>query len=109
MSESRTLQIRRLSTGSVFKLIAVGTLCSIVPFGILMGVLAQFGFKTLTWNHEQLFGVKALLMGPVIGALISGVMTLILGGLVAFGLWLYSRFRPMGLKAYEESVRSAET
>ena len=97
MSGSRTLNVRRLSTGSVFKLFAVGTLCSFVPFSVLMGVLALFGLKTLTWNHEQLFGVKALLMGPVIGALISGIMTLILGGFVALGLWLYSKVSTDGL------------
>lgn len=37
----KKIDISRLSAGSVYKLLAIGSLCSIVPFCTLMGLHAE--------------------------------------------------------------------
>jgi hypothetical protein len=60
MSDDKTITIRRLRTGSTFRLVAAGTFCSLVPIFVLMGVFAAFGMNSLSWNNEPIFGLKAL-------------------------------------------------
>ena len=93
-----TIQIARLSVGSIYKLFGVGFLSFMVPFSTLMGVLALFGFNTVRWNGQPLTGVWGLLLSPFIGLFIAGVFTLFVGTLIALGLWLFSWVRPMTLK-----------
>ena len=93
-----TIQIARLSVGSIYKLFGVGFLSFMVPFSTLMGVLALFGFNTVRWNGQPLTGALGLLLSPFIGLFIAGVFTLFVGTLIALGLWLFSWVRPMTLK-----------
>jgi hypothetical protein len=89
---SRTLMIRRLSAGTIYKLFAVGFALSVAPFGLLMGVLALLGSDTVTWNGAYVHGLGGLLAGALIGALLSAVLTGLLGTASFVGLWLYSKF-----------------
>jgi hypothetical protein len=88
---------RRLSVGSVYKLWLIGLSVSMVPLGILCGILALFGFNTVTWNQQPLHGIAGLAGGLLIGIGIALLFTAFLGSAAAFGLWLYSRFRPLTL------------
>lgn len=97
MSDDSTLTIERLRTGSVFRIVAAGMFCFLIPFSLLMGVFALFGFNTVTWNREAIVGVKGLLFSPVIGAFIAAIFTAFVGVALAAGLWLYSKFRPLVL------------
>ncbi|HWU35878.1 MAG TPA: hypothetical protein VN023_11640 [Methylovorus sp.] len=87
-----SITTKKLSTGSTFKIIAIGTLCSMIPISIFMGVFALFGANTVSWNGKPITGLTGLAASPFIGLFISLVFTGILGTLVAFGLWIFSKF-----------------
>jgi hypothetical protein len=98
---NKTITIRKLSTGTIFKLIAIGNLCSIIPFSLLMGILAFFGAETVTWNDKQLVGLEGLIASPFIGLFISFIFTAFFGILVSFGLWVFSKFRTIQIDIKE--------
>ncbi|MEQ9000693.1 MAG: hypothetical protein RID53_29855 [Coleofasciculus sp. B1-GNL1-01] len=91
------LEIKRLTIGTTFKLVAFGLLFSIVPFSILMGLLSLFGLSTVTWNDEHVTGISGLLVSPLIGVFVALFFTLCLGIFMSFGLWLFSTKQNMKL------------
>ena len=82
------LQIRAIAAGTVFKLAFVGLVVSLVPLTTAAGIFSLFGASTLTWNQKPLTGVSGLLASPFIGLFIAAVFTMLVGGLMALGLWL---------------------
>lgn len=93
----REISIQRLSAGSIFKLVAIGLFGTIIPFSALMGIPALFGAQTVTWNRTAITGLAGLLASPFIGAFLALLLTIFLGCSMAFGLWVYSKFRPLAL------------
>lgn len=91
------IAVQRLSAGSIFKLVAIGTSVTFIPFSVLMGCFALFGANTVTWNNESIHGITGLLASPFIGIFISLIFTLFLGSFIALGLWVFSKFRPITL------------
>ena len=89
--------IRRISAGTVFKLVGVGLLFSLLPFTILMGCTASLGLNSLTWNGQPLTGITALVASPFIGLFLVAIFTMFLGTAMAFGLWVYSLLGPFGI------------
>jgi|ERR1700722_2686338 len=100
--DERTLIIRRLSTGSVFRIVAAGSLLSMVPLAVFFGILAIFGLDTIKWNNQPIHGIAGLLVSPLLGIMMAGFFTAFGGIALAFGLWLYSKFRPLRLRVVEE-------
>lgn len=98
---SKTITIRKLSTGTIFKLIAIGNLCSIIPFSLLMGIFAFFDLATVSWNNQQLVGLEGLIASPFVGLFISLIFTVFFGILVSFGLWVFSKFRTIQIDIKE--------
>lgn len=94
-----TFSVQRLSAGTVYKLWFIGLVASLVPLGLLCGVLAAFGFNVVTWNGQPLHGVEGLVAAPLVCAFFALFMTAFLGTASFLGLWLYSRFRPLQLHA----------
>jgi hypothetical protein len=95
------ITVQRLSVGSLFKLLAIGTSFSLVPFGLLMGVFALFGASTVHWNGQQLTGVAGLIASPFVGLFIALLLTVFAGATCALGLWLFSKLKPLELLAKE--------
>ncbi len=87
----------RISTGTIYKLWFIGLSASLLPFGIIFGVLAMFGYNTVTWNGQPVHGLAGLIGGPIIGALVAVLFTALLGSAAAFGLWLFSKFKPISI------------
>jgi hypothetical protein len=102
----REISVDRLSAGTVFKLVATGLACSVIPFSVLMGVLSLFGASTVTWNQQTVTGVYGLIASPFIGLVLVLVLTMFLGSCVAFGLWLFSKFRPTTLLIKDRTIVS---
>jgi hypothetical protein len=102
MIEERTVLIRRFRTGSVFRLVAAGCFFSLVPFTLLMGVLSLFGLRTINWNNAPVLGMKGFLFSPLLGVFIAAIFTAFGGVGMAFGLWIYSKIRPLKLQILEE-------
>jgi hypothetical protein len=92
-----SLTVRRLSITTLLMMLATGYVLSLVPFCLCLGVLAQFGAATITWNGNALTGIGALVASPFIGLAIALVLTVLTGLFLAIGLWLFSRFRPLTL------------
>jgi len=68
-----------------------------------MGVCALFGLGAVKWNNESLHGLKGLLVSPLLGIFLAAVFAAIGGIGIAFGLWLYSKFRPLNLRIVEDN------
>jgi len=103
VSTNRILSIRRLGTGSVFRLAAIGFSCSLIPFALLMGVFALFGFHTVSWNQQPITGVEGLLASPFIGLFLAVLFTIFIGTFLSLGLWIYSKIRPLALQVFEDA------
>lgn len=98
---SETIAVKRLSTGTVFKVLLIGAACSIIPFSLLMGMLSLFGASTVIWNNQTLTGWAGLIAAPFVGAFITLVLSGLFGLFIAAGLWLYSRFKPLTLHYWQ--------
>ena len=104
MNEDNTLTIRRIRTGSIFRIVATGTFFSITPFFILMGVLAALGMDSLKWNDQPVMGLKALVAAPFMGLFAAAIFTALMGLMLSFGLWLYSRFTTLSIRVLLEDT-----
>lgn len=91
------LEMKRLTTGSVFKLLLIGTFCSMIPFSLVTAVLGLLGNPGTTLNGRPLAGIAGLIESPIIGATVSLLMSGMFGLSIAIGLWLYSRFKPLSV------------
>ena len=109
MIDDNTITIRRIRTGSVFRIVAAGAFFSITPFFILMGVLAAFGMDSLKWNDQPVLGLKALVAGPFMGLFAAALFTALIGLMLSLGLWLYSKFSPLSLRVLLEGTNAAAT
>lgn len=96
------ISIRRLSAGSIYKLMFIGLMSSMLPLGLVMGALAWVGFDTLHWQGMPVSGPVGLLVGLMAGLWVALTFTAVLGTLVALGLWLYARYKPLHLKIRAE-------
>ena len=92
------LEIKRLSFGTVYKILAIASGFSLVPLSILMGLFAFFGAETIVWNGQHLTGMRGLVASPLVGVALSLIFTGFLGTLFACGLWLYSKLRPLEIE-----------
>lgn len=94
----KEISVRRLSVGTIYKIVAIGFFMSFVPCFTLMGIFALFGAHTVRWNGAAITGIWGLVSSPFLGFLVSALFTVILGSACAFGLLLYSRFASLRLR-----------
>jgi len=92
-----TIEVQRLSVGSVYKLFAISIVCFLVPAAFIAGIFAFFGADTITWNGQHLKGLTGLIASPFIGLLISFIFTVLFGTGGAIGLWLFSKVHTLKL------------
>ena len=93
------ISLTRLYVGSIYKLVFIGLACSIFPLCVTFGVLAALGFNTVQFGSQYVHGVAGFLLGPVLGIALTGFFTFVFGAACVFGLWLFSKFRPLSLWA----------
>jgi hypothetical protein len=97
---TKTLQVSRLRTGTIYKLVLLGLLVGSVPVFLVSGLLASADLITLNWNDQPVTGPKAIFIGPLMGLFFALVLTAIAGSVMALGLWIFGRFRPLALDFY---------
>jgi hypothetical protein len=93
----KEIKVQRVAMGTLFKLVGLGFVCTLVPFALLMGCFALFGASTVSWNQQPVTGVAGLIASPFIGLMLTAILTALSGSCMSLGLWLYSRFRPLTL------------
>lgn len=100
----RVLSIRKVATGSVFKLVLIGLSCSLPVTFLFLSMLTHWGLGSFKVN-----GQAASLWGSAtVGVLLAVAMTLIVGALMSLGLWLFALFKPMELVVRLESDAGSE-
>ena len=97
-SNLKTVQISKISAGSVYKLIAIGLTVGFLPLFIIFGIMGAFGMEALTWNEESVTGLKALIVGPLMAVFMSLIFTAIIGSITVFGLWIFSFIKPLEIE-----------
>jgi len=86
------IRFGNIPSGSMFKIGFFCNICLWGVFGTLVGILALFGYNTVTWNGAHVHGVQGLLFGVGIGVVFAflGAVFLMIGGLLA--TWAARRF-----------------
>lgn len=97
---TKTLQISRLRTGTVYKLVLLGLLVGSIPVFLVGGLLASADLITMNWNDQPVTGPKAILIGPLMGLFFALICTAFAGSVMALGLWIFGKFRPLALEFY---------
>ena len=92
-----SINIKRLSTLTVFRIIFTGMLIGTIPIGLLYGIFAVFGSETIIINGYAIVGLKGLLLAPVLAVCLTIPVALYFGAITAFGLWLYSHIKSFKL------------
>lgn len=105
----QTLKVRKLSTGSVFKLVALGSVCSLVPLFVLLSLMAALGAGSVKWNGQAYTGLSGLLVSPLMAVGLSLFISVFVGTLLSLGLWLYSLIRPMHIAYWTDASESDGT
>jgi hypothetical protein len=100
--QERTILVRRISTGSVFRIVAAGSFLSLVPLTVFFGILSIFGLDTIKWNNHPVHGIAGLLVSPFLGMMMAAFFTAFGGISLTAGLWLYSKFRTLKLRVMAE-------
>jgi hypothetical protein len=93
-----TVNIKKISAGTVFKLISTGLTVGFLPLFTLFGVMGALGMETLQWNDEYVTGIKALFIGPLMAVFMSLMFTFIIGSITVFGLWIFSFFKSINIE-----------
>lgn len=83
---------KNISAKSLFKLYFKSLGYGLFLFSFAMGILALFGFETVTWNDEALTGLTGLLASIPMGIFIAFIFTCLLWFFGIFGLLLNSSF-----------------
>jgi len=93
----KTIESYGLSAGSLYKLLFIGLLVPLFIFGLSCGVASFFGYSAVTFNGQQVYGLKGLIVGGMIGVLLPLIMAAFLWCLIAFGVWAWTRVRTINL------------
>ena len=102
----QSLLVKRIRTASIYKIVALGCAGASLPMAVAFAILGAAGLMTLTWNDQPVYGSRALIVGPLLAFMFAAFAAGIVGSLVAFGLWLYAKFRPLEFEV--EPIVSAD-
>lgn len=99
--EKHELQVARLATRTVYKLVFIGSYIGIM---LLQGIdilldmagIGDFLNFNLTFSGIRVFsGIIGLILLPISGAIMAGLYALLFGSLVALGLYIWHFFEDM--------------
>ena len=97
IDDTRTIHLKRIKAGSLFKLIATAVFSVLVPLIVFFGVLALFGFRTIHVNFHPVFGMQGLLASLVLAPLSSLFFSVIAWIAIYLGIFVRSFFGPISI------------
>jgi hypothetical protein len=100
----RSLTVKRLTLGSLFTLLFIGSASWLVPLCLIDGVVGLFGGDMIKTNGVYLHGWQSLISG-IIGGPIAAFFLSVFATLFYFpGLWIFSFFRPVSITYLEANT-----
>ena len=99
------IEITGISLGSIFKILIIGMVMSVVPLFTALGLLATFGMPTLVFAGEPVTGIQALFLGPIQGLTICLFFSIIASPLAAIGLWIMKKYTSLSLTIRIDEIR----
>ncbi len=98
------IRARNISGGSLYKLLLIGISTPLLLFILLCGIASLFDADTVHWGDKPITGIWGLI-SAVIMYPVSCVMSAAFAWLgIAFGLWIYSRFRKIEITFVDGEV-----
>lgn len=88
---------KKISKGTLFKILLIGLGLGIFAMCLLYGTAAVFGAQTVSWQGRQVTGISGLLIALAMWPVFSVIFTVIIWLYTILGLWIYSFFRPFKL------------
>ncbi len=103
LTTTRTIVIRRLSFGSLLKLLVLGNTVAFTTLSFVIGLLAAAGCEgfAVSFHDEPLTGASAILASPLIGLGLGACLGFGCSLSTAFGLALLFKYRPLKIKCAE--------
>lgn len=102
------LRARKMSKGSLFKLIFISSAIPLFPFFVLCGIASLFGANTVKVNNAPVTGPMGLVAAMVMYPLFALLFTCFAWLFGAFGLWVYSKIRPLELNLTDVEILGDE-
>jgi hypothetical protein len=103
-TNNKKICARKITKGSLYKLLLIGISIPFSLFFLICGIASMFGANTVHWGEKPITGI----MGLISAVLMYPVFCLIFAGLawlcIAFGLWIYSKFRTIELFFVDDEV-----
>jgi len=96
MSES--IQIRRLTARTVFRIVALGMLVPIIGFTLMCGMLAYGGSQAVFFNGRAVTGLDGLLLSMALAPIFWALASVVIWLQLIVGLWFYSLIRPIEIR-----------
>lgn len=96
----KEILVRRLSTGTIFKLAAIVVGTTMFPLILLVGIFSIFGAEIVTVNGYYVTGPFGFLVALLIGLIVMFVQIGFLGLFMVIGLWIFSKIKPITLGVY---------
>ncbi|ECD4882871.1 hypothetical protein ACQYBH_002952 [Salmonella enterica] len=108
MTNSESITIKNISAGSIYKLQFLGFCCSLVPLGVINGLLSAIGINLfiLHWNGEPINGLSSIIISPIYFFVLALILSGFIGSFVWLGLWIHSRFRTLNLHIFPANRQS---
>ncbi|TNH03306.1 hypothetical protein FHQ26_03535 [Testudinibacter sp. TR-2022] len=91
------IMVKKLTTGTIYKLVFIGLLVGFLPLSLVFGIVGYFDLADVMWNQQPVNGIAVFYIVPVILFLVALTWTLLAGSVMALGLWIYSKFKPITL------------
>lgn len=97
----QTIKSRGLSALSLYKLLCCGLFVPIFLFALGCGIASMFGYSTVSFNGEFVYGMQGMIVSVVLGLLLPIFMAFFLWIIIGIGVWLWTRFRTIDLSIKE--------
>ena len=98
------IRAKKLSKGSLFKLIFIGFSVPLLPFFLLCGIASFFGANTVKVGNKPITGIMGLIVSLIMYPIFCITFSSIMWVGSALGLWIYSMFWKIELEFSDAEI-----